>query len=97
MTIEEFIETLDQENPPENLSPELQALWFDAKGRWDVAHQIVQYRGSEESAWVHAYLHRKEPDIYNASYWYHIANKTMPNISFEQEWREITMALLESK
>ncbi len=94
MTIKEFIDTLRHEYPPENLSPELKALWYDAKGDWDLAHRIVQARNSKESAWVHAYLHRKEPDIYNASYWYHIANKSMPNQSYEQEWKEIASILL---
>jgi hypothetical protein len=40
--------------------------------------------------WIHAYLHRKEPDLYNASYWYSRAKKTMPEYSYDQEWKEIS-------
>ncbi len=94
MTLNVFIESLKYNAPPSDITPELQALWYDAKGNWDIAHQIVQNNSSSESAWVHAYLHRKELDIYNASYWYRIAGKPMPEISYQKEWEEISQALL---
>ncbi|WPL12012.1 MULTISPECIES: tetratricopeptide repeat protein [Thiorhodovibrio] len=45
----------------------LAALWFDAKGDWNRAHEIVQSlpdRPPETgAARIHAYLHRKEGDL----------------------------------
>jgi hypothetical protein len=76
------------------MSQVLQALWQDAKGQWNVAHRLVQSVNDSTGAWVHAYLHRKEGDLYNASYWYSNANKKMSTTSLEQEWEEITKALL---
>ncbi len=39
-----------------------------------------------ESAWVHAYLHRKEGDLTNADYWYRRANQRRPTVSLQKEW-----------
>jgi hypothetical protein len=39
--------------------------------------------------WIHAYLHRKEPDPNNATYWYSRAGKKMPEYSFDKEWKEL--------
>ena len=44
---------------------------------------------------MHAYLHRKESDIGNASYWYSRAGKPVSNVSLENEWEEIVKVLLE--
>ena len=62
--------TLEQAQPPGGLSPLLQALWWDAKGNWRRAHAIAQEIETPDAAWVHAYLHRKEGDDWNAGYWY---------------------------
>jgi hypothetical protein len=35
---------------------------------------------------VHAYLHRKEGDTWNADYWYKKAGKIRPKLSLEEEW-----------
>ncbi|BAP57115.1 hypothetical protein THII_2818 [Thioploca ingrica] len=94
MTLEEFKNSLSQETPPPQISKVLQALWQDANGQWDIAHRLAQSVNDTTGAWVHAYLHRKEGDLYNASYWYSHANQTMPTISLEQEWEEISKALL---
>jgi hypothetical protein len=67
----------------------LQALDTEKHGNWDAAHQTVQEIDHELAAWVHAYLHRKEPDPANASYWYSRARKTMPAYDFQKEWEEI--------
>ncbi|WP_340110886.1 hypothetical protein [Maribellus mangrovi] len=67
----------------------LQALYTDKQGNWDAAHMMVQDIDHKLAAWIHAYLHRKEPDRANASYWYHRAEKTMPSNSFQEEWDEI--------
>jgi hypothetical protein len=67
----------------------LKALNLDKIGDWNGAHEIVQLINTQEAYWVHAYLHRKEGDIWNADYWYRRANKKRPDISFEEEWELI--------
>jgi hypothetical protein len=98
MTIEEFRSSLHGAGPPANLPPLLAALWWDAKGNFDRAHNIAQdvadEAGSREGAWVHAYLHRKEGDGDNAGYWYKRAHQPHPETSFDEEWRQITTVLL---
>ena len=82
-------------NPlPEGTSEALEALWHDAQGDWDAAHDVLQ-DGDADCDWVHAYLHRKEGDEMNARYWYRRASKPFPNVSLEDEWRDITKTLLE--
>jgi len=46
---------------------------------------------------VHAYLHRKEGDLSNASYWYHRAHRPVQSGSLETEWAQIVTALLSSE
>lgn len=84
-----FLTTLHQESAPQHWHKPLQAMWYDAKGDWHNAHELAQDVRSEEGSWVHAYLHRKEGDDYNARYWYTRANRTFPSQSLEQEHREI--------
>jgi hypothetical protein len=67
-------------------SDHLRALWYDLNGDWDTAHSIVQKMNDVKAMWIHAYLHRKEPDISNAKYWYRNAGKPYPEgMSFEEE------------
>ena len=94
-TLEEFKETLEASEPPEYLNNLLQALWFDAKGDWETAHELVQAVYTNEGAWVHAYLHRKRGDVENAEHWYEKAGKTMPKNQFEEEWKNILSEFLE--
>ena len=95
MTIEEFRASLRESVPPANLSGLLQALWWDAKGNFDRAHDIAQDDVSgQEAAWVHAYLHRKERDHENAGYWYKRAHQPPPDGSSDDEWRQIVTVLL---
>jgi hypothetical protein len=94
MTLEEFKLTLSQSSPPD-VAPLLKALWHDGKNDWDTAHDLAQDIHSPDGSWVHAYLHRKEGDQGNASYWYGRAHRTMPTGSLEQEWEEIVYELLE--
>jgi len=96
MTAEELRASTKHPAPPSNLSPLLTALWWDAKGDWNRAHEIAQDIHSPEAAWVHAYLHRKEGDASNASYWYRQARRPHAQISFEQEWIDIASNLLKS-
>ena len=94
MTLEEFKESTRRESPPKGISPLLKAMWYDAKGKWESAHNLAQDEHSPEGSWIHAYLHRKEGDLGNASYWYHRANQPVPQQPLEKEWEEIAAALL---
>ena len=94
MTLEEFRATLSAPTPP-SVSKALQALWHDARGEWDAAHGIANDVDDKTGAWVHAYLHRKEGDAANAGYWYERAGKSPAQTSLDEEWVEISRALLE--
>jgi len=76
-------------------SDHLRALWYDLNGDWDAAHSIVQKMDDVHAMWIHAYLHRKEPDISNAKYWYRNAGKPYPDgLSFEEEAQVLLDAVL---
>ncbi len=94
MTLKEFQESFSLTSPPINLSSYLQSLWFDGKGDWQKAHNIIQDIEDKTAAWIHAYLHRKEGDKGNARYWYNRAGKPLPDYSLQQEWQEIVIAIL---
>jgi hypothetical protein len=94
MTLEEFTQSLEQKRPPADCQPLLQALWHEAKDRWDEAHKITQEIDTTDGSWVHAYLHRKEGDSGNARYWYSRAGRQAPTLSLQQEWQQIAAALL---
>jgi hypothetical protein len=79
---------------PPALSPLLVALWHDAKDDWQKAHELAQDIETSDGACVHAYLHRKEGDTSNASYWYRQAGKKFPQQTLQQEWEEIVTELL---
>ncbi len=97
MNLLEFKESLGNTNPPSELGLSLQALWQDAKSGWKAAHELVQEHEDDASCnWVHAYLHRKEGDLANAGYWYRRVNKPVYKNSLEEEWADISTALLNS-
>jgi hypothetical protein len=89
------LETLRQTSDSESLPTDhLRALWYDLNGDWDTAHSIVQRMSDVNAMWIHAYLHRKEPDIWNAKYWYNRCRKPYPGeIDFEAEAAMILEAL----
>ncbi len=89
-----FQESLSQSSPPPGISEHLRSLWYDAKGDWEKSHEIIQDIEDANAAWIHAYLHRKEGDTWNADYWYRRAKKTRPAISLEEEWLVIVKAML---
>ena len=93
--IQAFRSSLKNPEAPPGLGCALKGLWHDANGDWDAAHRAVQSGNSEDDAWVHAYLHRKEGDIENAKHWYRRCNRPPATESLENEWTAITMALLE--
>ena len=74
------------ENPPAGLSVPLTALWWDAKGNWARAHELVDSLETPEGMAVHAYLHRKEGASCNADYWYTRAGRTFHRPTLEEEW-----------
>ncbi len=81
------LESLRQNPDPASLASEyLRALWYDLNGNWSTAHRIVQQMDDLHAMWIHAYLHRKEPDIWNARYWYGNCGKPYPGeMSFDDE------------
>ena len=96
MTLEQFLDTLNNDQPGPQMSDLLAALWWQANNDWERAHSIVQELDSKEARWIHAYLHRFEGDKSNARYWYSRAHRTMPAQSFDAEWEEIVSELLKS-
>lgn len=100
MTLEQFSLTLDEfkqlSKCPSNLSPALQALYYEQRGDFQTAHLMVQNASDRDSAWVHAYLHRKENDLNNARFWYKRSGKTEFTGPLQQEWEEITLQLLKT-
>lgn len=89
------LQSLRQISDPNSLSSgHLRALWHDLNGDWDTAHSIVQAMSDINAMWIHAYLHRKEPDIWNAKYWYSRCGKPYPGeIAFDTEAVAILDAL----
>ena len=94
MTLAEFKSSLTNPNPPADIKPELKALWYDGKEDWHQAHEVAQEKNTPGYCLIHAYLHRKEGDQWNANYWYQQAGRKMPSISLEQEWENIAKELL---
>jgi hypothetical protein len=94
MTIEAFKTSLDENNPPEGLDQKLLALWYDAKGDWQKSHAIIQDIESRDAASIHAYLHRKEGDLWNADYWYQRAGSKRPDVTLSEEWTNLIFNFL---
>lgn len=95
MNLYEFEQSLTNNEPPQQASVYLQALWYDAKGDWNKAHSLVDNLNGSTAAAVHAYLHRVEGDKWNANYWYKRASKQMPDISLKEEWKTLVEELSE--
>lgn len=88
MTLDQFTDSLTQPEPPAELPPVLQALWYDANGNWEQAHNIAQSQeGVPAYDRLHAYLHRKEGDRFNANYWYRRAGTPFFDGSLDAEWQ----------
>ena len=95
IAFEELLNWKEAGSFPDDIPPLLQALLLESAGDWVNAHRIAQNEPSNDGSWVHAYLHRVEGDLVNASYWYRSAGRTLPELSQDEEWEYIAMALLE--
>lgn len=67
-----------------------QAIALLGKGEWEQAHLIVQEHSDRLSSLLHAYVHRLEGDLWNASYWYQRGGETMPENTLEEELARLT-------
>ena len=95
MNFDDFYQSIQQNDPPAHLPPVLQALWYDGKGDWHQSHEIAQEKNTPTYCLIHAYLHRKEGDQWNANYWYQRAGRKMPSVSLEQEWESLITEFLQ--
>jgi hypothetical protein len=94
VTLDEFKHSTSDDRPPADLSRPLLALWHDARGDWNAAHETAQEIKDAIGSWIHAYLHRKEGDLGNAGYWYHRAGKPECRTSLDAEWEEIAASIV---
>ena len=98
MDLAAFKDSIREAKPPAGLGDALDALWWDAKGDWDKAHNSAQKVEDDPAGqWVHAYLHRKEGDLDNAGYWYRQAAKPVASVPLAREWETIAEALLKGR
>jgi hypothetical protein len=93
MELREFRESLAGAVPPEGLAAPLQALWWDAKGDWARAHALVDELETPEAMAVHAYLHRRQGEEWNAEYWYRRAGDGCRRAGLDEEWRALAERL----
>lgn len=96
MTRTEFQASLESVTPPRSLSAPLTALWWDAKGDWARAHSLVDELETNDGMAVHAYLHRREGDQWNADYWYRLAGRIYYREDLPGEWDALVTGLLHS-
>jgi hypothetical protein len=94
MTPEEFRASVAEQAPRKDLSAQLAALWWDAKGDWSRAHALVDELETVDGMAVHAYLHRKEGSASNADYWYQRAGRNFHRPTLEAEWAALVEGLL---
>ena len=94
MDLTAFKKTLSANEPPAGINVYLKALWYEGKGDWEKAHNLVQDMPDKNASWVHAYLHRKEGDTWNPDYWYSKASKKRPFVSLDEEWEQMAAALI---
>lgn len=94
MTVEEFRKSVSAQAPPEGLSLPLQALWWDAKGEWARGHDLINNLETPDAMAVHAYLHRKEGQAWNADYWYKRAGRKYHRPGLEDECEALVEGLV---
>lgn len=91
-----FYLSIKESEPCHDWPTRLKSMWWDVKGNWEASHTIAQEISSEDGNWIHAYLHRKEGDRFNAEYWYRVANKLYPQISLDEEQKELVAHFIDT-
>jgi hypothetical protein len=94
MQMEEFRAFLPLNAPPASLPAPLAALWWDAKGDWARAHDLVDSLETPGGMAVHAYLHRKEGQEWNANYWYDRAGRGFHRPDLDAEWQALVEGMV---
>ncbi len=94
MDAAQFKKSLADAKPPTGLSAAVEALWWDAKGDWKRAHELVNELESPDAMAVHAYLHRKEGELWNAEYWYKRSGDDFRRLELDDEWAELVDGLV---
>jgi hypothetical protein len=94
MKVSEFELSLREDAPPAGMSAPLEALWWDAKGNWATAHSLVDELETVDGMAVHAYLHRKGGEEWNADYWYQHAGRGFHRATLDEEWAALVEGLL---
>src|SRR5580704_345999 len=89
-----FTRSLANDAPPAELSPALQALWWDAKGDWARAHSLIDDLETRDAMTVHAYLHRKDGNAVNADYWYRRSSRDHIRPTYQAEFTALLEFLL---
>lgn len=93
----DFQASLKNDSPSSDWSLALQALWYDAKNDWEASHNIAQDLHTQIGSWIHAYLHRKEGDEWNAGYWYRQADQPFPENSLDDELKRLVEFALDGQ
>ncbi len=96
MTFELFTSSVKTKKQLEGLPAPLKALWLGGAGDWEGAHAAVQDEHTRSAAVVHAYLHRKEGDLWNARYWYKQAGRKPAEGPLQAEWDALVREFLKS-
>lgn len=91
----EFTTSLTNDSPSLDWPDSLRAMWYDVKGDWEASHNIAQDMMNVDGSWIHAYLHRKEGDEFNAGYWYRQAKRKFPEISLKDEQCQLVTHFLD--
>ncbi|MEA5139025.1 hypothetical protein [Arcicella rigui] len=95
MTYSEFKASLQHPEAPQGVHELLKALWYDANQDWEAAHEVAQSNeGSKNYDRLHAYLHRKEGDNWNAQYWYTRAKAKVFMGTLQEEWEMLVNQFL---
>ncbi|HEY1987655.1 MAG TPA: hypothetical protein VGG85_19725 [Terracidiphilus sp.] len=89
MDAEKLRASLAGHAPPASFPEPVAALWWDAKGDWARAHGLVDALETPFGMAVHAYLHRKEGELWNADYWYERAGRKFHRATLEAEWEAL--------
>lgn len=96
----DLLKTLDAQAPQAGLSEPMQAMWWLAKGDWELgaswekAHEICQRNeGTRDYDWVHALAHLIEGDAFNAGYWYRRCDQAQVSKDARDEWLHIVAAI----